>query len=402
CSHCGALFWIEERIRSSSKINPRFNCCADGSIVLPPILPPPQELSDLFTATEIRTGRVCRTEESERFHRAIRYYNDAFSFCSIGVQIDRELAQQLRGGYTFRAHGAFYHRIGALQPEHKPAAYAQLYIFDTEDEQLTHRSIAFRNLDPNISRMIQRVLHEYHPFVQAFQNNAERIRTDNSITLRLGIVEDATKDPRVYNRPTASEVAALIPTTGAGDGARHIMLQRFGDSAKEFLNEQRQEYLTLRYPFLYPRGELGWHYTFPRSGHVWRDAPLRLGRNGSTRVSQQQWFKHHLQVRPQSSHILNAGRLLQELVVDAFVSICRSRLDYFRHNQQEMRLSSYGGLMDALDANDAVGTDVGKSIILPASFTGSPRQMRNAYLDAMAIARHHGPPDFFITFTCNP
>ncbi|KAF1982527.1 hypothetical protein K402DRAFT_296231, partial [Aulographum hederae CBS 113979] len=98
---------------------PRFNCCADGSIVLPPTLPPPQELSD-----------VCRTEESERFHRAIRYYNDAFSFCSIGVQIDRELAQQLRGGYTFRAHGAFYHRIGALQPEHKPAAYAQLYIFD--------------------------------------------------------------------------------------------------------------------------------------------------------------------------------------------------------------------------------------------------------------------------------
>ncbi|KAF1982526.1 hypothetical protein K402DRAFT_397438, partial [Aulographum hederae CBS 113979] len=79
----------------------------------------------------------------------------------------------------------------------------------------------------------------------------------NSITLRLGIVEDATKDPRVYNRPTASEVAALIPITGGGDGARHVVLQRFGDSAKEFLNEQRQEYLTLRYPFLYPRGELG-------------------------------------------------------------------------------------------------------------------------------------------------
>lgn len=28
--------------------------------------------------------------------------------------------------------------------------------------------------------------------------------------------------------------------------------------------------------------------------------------------------------------------------------------------------------------------------------------MRNAYLDAMALARYYGSPDYFITFTCNP
>lgn len=37
-----------------------------------------------------------------------------------------------------------------------------------------------------------------------------------------------------------------------------------------------------------------------------------------------------------------------------------------------------------------------------ASYIGSPRQMRNAYLDAMALARYYGSPDYFITFTCNP
>ena len=44
----------------------------------------------------------------------------------------------------------------------------------------------------------------------------------------------------------------------------------------------------------------------------------------------------------------------------------------------------------------------GQQFLLPATFTGSPRYMKNMYLDAMAICRHFGFPDLFITFTCNP
>ena len=40
--------------------------------------------------------------------------------------------------------------------------------------------------------------------------------------------------------------------------------------------------------------------------------------------------------------------------------------------------------------------------MLPASFTGGPRYMKNNYLDAMAICKHFRFPDLFITFTCNP
>ena len=59
--------------------------------------------------------------------------------------------------------------------------------------------------------------------------------------------------------------------------------------------------------------------------------------------------------------------------------------------------------MDALHENHQVTVaDFGQNIILPASYTGSPRQMRNAFLDAIALIRFFGPPDFFITFTCNP
>lgn len=42
-----------------------------------------------------------------------------------------------------------------------------------------------------------------------------------------------------------------------------------------------------------------------------------------------------------------------------------------------------------------------KKIILPSSFTGSPRDMIQNDQDAIAIYRWHRHPNLFITFTCN-
>ena len=47
-------------------------------------------------------------------------------------------------------------------------------------------------------------------------------------------------------------------------------------------------------------------------------------------------------------------------------------------------------------------TPVGRRIVLPSSYPGSPRNMHENYLDAMAIVRMFGKPDFLITFTANP
>ena len=44
---------------------------------------------------------------------------------------------------------------------------------------------------------------------------------------------------------------------------------------------------------------------------------------------------------------------------------------------------------------------IGKRVILPASFTGGRRYQVMNYQDAMAICRVYGPPDLFVTFTCN-
>ena len=44
----------------------------------------------------------------------------------------------------------------------------------------------------------------------------------------------------------------------------------------------------------------------------------------------------------------------------------------------------------------------GRRIILPPSFSGSPRELRQCYLDAMAIVQRFGKPDLFVTMTANP
>jgi hypothetical protein len=54
------------------------------------------------------------------------------------------------------------------------------------------------------------------------------------------------------------------------------------------------------------------------------------------------------------------------------------------------------------EAADAQLESLGKRMILPSTYAGSPRALQQNYLDAMAIVRRNGKPDFFITMTANP
>ena len=69
-----------------------------------------------------------------------------------------------------------------------------------------------------------------------------------------------------------------------------------------------------------------------------------------------------------------------------------------------MQAELYQGLADVIQRSDKRigGSQIGKKIILPSSFTGGARYQHQLYQDAMAIVCHSGKPDLFITFTCNP
>ena len=81
-----------------------------------------------------------------------------------------------------------------------------------------------------------------------------------------------------------------------------------------------------------------------------------------------------------------------------------SRLQYLRFNQSQLHADLYQVLADVVLASDGQvdGSQLGKKVILPSSFTGGPRYQHQLYQDAMAIVQHFGKPDFFLTFTWNP
>ena len=107
-------------------------------------------------------------------------------------------------------------------------------------------------------------------------------------------------------------------------------------------------------------------------------------------------------IRSGSNHLHLSGRLFHQYIVDMYAKIEQQRLNYIKTNQQKIRVDLYSGLADAVAKGDTNATDLGRTVILPSSYTNSPRQMFQLYQDAMTIVRKYGKPDLFITFTCNP
>ena len=86
-----------------------------------------------------------------------------------------------------------------------------------------------------------------------------------------------------------------------------------------------------------------------------------------------------------------------------FVKMEQDRIKYCRDNQKKLRTETYKGLIDHLQnrANNS-NSQVGKVVIFPSTFIGSPRNMMQNYQDSMSIVRKFGRPDLFVTMTCNP
>lgn len=97
-----------------------------------------------------------------------------------------------------------------------------------------------------------------------------------------------------------------------------------------------------------------------------------------------------------------SGHLTQQFIVDSYCKIESERTNWIRLNQDQIQAAQYRRLNNFIQRNAlAQGREAAPAIILPSSFTGSARNMRQLCLDAMAIFGTIGKPDLFITFTCN-
>lgn len=128
CNQCHALLWEAEAKRGNPNPNnkPYSLCCNKGKVLLSKTPETPKPLLDLFLNEDAK---------SQNFRNNIRTYNSMFAFTSMGGKVDDSINRRGRGPYVFRLHGQTYHSIGSLLPEPgAPPKFAQLYIYDTENE----------------------------------------------------------------------------------------------------------------------------------------------------------------------------------------------------------------------------------------------------------------------------
>ena len=143
----------------------------------------------------------------------VRSYNNAMSFTSLGAKLDRAITNIMNtmGVYTFRIQGALHHSMdNLLSPRDEKLRFAQVYMFDSAQEQLQFRHETHPNLQLDILQLLSTVLQEVNPYVQFWRNAAERLAENAQLTIRLTMLNPMVRDPRRYNRPTADEVAAII------------------------------------------------------------------------------------------------------------------------------------------------------------------------------------------------
>ncbi|POS87798.1 hypothetical protein EPUL_000277 [Erysiphe pulchra] len=84
-----------------------------------------------------------------------------------------------------------------------------------------------------------------------------------------------------------------------------------------------------------------------------------------------------------------------------FACVDDTVLSWHRLNQDIIRADLYAGVIDAL-RSDVANQNIGRPVILYASYHGDDRHIARCYQNAVAIVRYLGKPTKFLTFTANP
>lgn len=195
-----------------------------------------------------------------------------------------------------------------------------------------------------------------------------------------------------FNAPTLNEVAILI--SEAECDTRDIVLKKRSNQLVR-ISETHRSYDALQYPIILWDGEDSYHFNIPLINPSSGDVTTK-------KVSAMQFYAHRIMIRDiYDNHLLRCKQLFNQFIVDMYAKIESERLNYIRANQKDLRVDEYTSLRDAINT-DCNPNDIGKKVILPATFTGSPRHMHEYAQDAMLYVQNYGRPDLFITFTCNP
>lgn len=206
CPFCAAKKWKDETSF----------CCHNGAVSLPPLEPLPPLLENLVYGADVR---------SNKFFQQIRSYNNMFAMTSIGCE-------EVRDGYmpTFKICGQLYHRIGSLLPDdNNTSKFLQIYFIGQSDEEAALRKSYSKksdNIDLDLVKQIQTVLHSHNHYVRELKTAHEKVVNNNNVE-DIRVVIKESKEKNVHkgraNVPSVNEIAILLK--GEEYGNRDIIIE---------------------------------------------------------------------------------------------------------------------------------------------------------------------------------
>ena len=375
CSHCGASLFDGEVLSKTSR---EHYCCHHGIV--------PLNLMKIKIPWTLQNLLLEQTDEAKEFRLNIRRYNNLFAFTSMKANLDHNLASLREGFYTFRISGVLHHYapVNIFPPnESMKPKFAQIYFYD-KDFQLKQRTSSFQDLNKKTINRIQKMIHKHNDLLKAFPglSNFSKQNVDE-ITFQL-----REKKKREYDLPQANEIGAIIPSHESASKNRELTfatkIEKNGRSIQKLhkISQFHAFYDALHYVLLHPCGESGWEIGLNT-----------LKNTKGNHLTLLQFYRFKLFHRKgEYGMLLFSGRLYHQLIVDAWVKIEEQRLCWIRNNQKTIRAQMYA----ALDPKSE-----GKKIILPSTFSGSPRFFQKLFQNSLAIVRHFGKPTFFLTMTTN-
>jgi hypothetical protein len=371
------------------------NCCKGGKVFVEPFKEPPEFLRELINFDG--------PPRSKGFIEKIRQYNCLFAFTSMGCTVDR--SENNGGGPNiFKISGSVCHRIGSLLPQPGNAPkFAELYIYHGGDEvdnriqALSKDDKIEGTLDKAIVKGLEVMLDTHNSLVKKFRMAKQVLAENEFANVSIRIVAPGLTDGPQFNLPSTDELACLVVgELTLETPKRDIIIRGRGDDLQR-ISSLHPAYMSLQYPLLFPYGERGFHLGVKYIGA----ATLNPKKRQNMTMQEFYCFCSHYK-EGQHNPYLSCGLLSDQAIVDSRACIDESRLHFIQLSNDDLRSESLQGLVDAVGAGHMDGSEIGKKNILPSSFTGGRRYMIENFQDAVAIARVHGCPDIFTTFTCNP
>ncbi|KAK1384288.1 hypothetical protein POM88_022023 [Heracleum sosnowskyi] len=265
-----------------------------------------------------------------------------------------------------------------------------------KEERMRWVNVSNKELVDAVEGLI-RMLDEINELVQEFRTTRERFENNDLVDLKVELKISRSESGRENHIcPSDEVVGVMVGSTSNTTPNRDIIIEpRMGKFQR--VSYIHPKMMVLQYPLLFPKGEDGYHDQIPKES----TDPENL--KDSDMISIKTYYSYRFHVRDNETMTPRlGGRLFQQYMVDAFSTIEQTRLWWFRESQTILRNELYTHICDSVRNGDDNTSNVGKGVILPTGFVGSKRYMHQNFQDALAVCRHVGHPDVFLTMTTNP